>query len=101
MSYFEKEIMIKKKIKWTFIIFLLLIGRGIFAQNNNDKISDKETDTLKTKQIQEVLIKAQKKKQFSDHATILLIKRLLKKLGIPKICLPHCQNCNLILFLIQ
>ena len=71
--------MIKKKIKWTFIIFLLLIGRGIFAQNNNDKISDKETDTLKTKQIQEVLIKAQKKKQFSDHANYTFDKEALEK----------------------
>lgn len=70
--------MIKKKIKWTFIIFLLLIGRGIFAQNNNDKISDKETDTLKTKQIQEVLIKAQKKKQFSDHANYTFDKEALE-----------------------
>lgn len=59
---FEKEIMSKKKFKWTLTIFLLLIGRGVFGQTNNDKNPDNETDTLKTKQIQEVLIKSSKEK---------------------------------------
>ncbi|MGA9212607.1 outer membrane beta-barrel protein [Kaistella sp.] len=69
----------KKKIKWTFAIFLLLIGRVVFAQTNNDKVLDIEADTLNIKQIQEVLIKAQKKKQFSDHANYTFDKEALEK----------------------
>ena len=71
--------MIKKKIKGVFTIFLLFIGLCTFAQSNNEKTIDKETDTLKTKEIQEVLIKAQKKKQFSDHANYTFDKEALEK----------------------
>ncbi len=70
--------MIKKKIECGFTIFLLFIGRGIFAQSNNEKISDKESDTLKTKEIQEVIIKSQHKKQFADKAVYTFDDEALK-----------------------
>lgn len=71
--------MIKNKIKLGFTIFLLFIGFGTFAQSNNEKTTDKEIDILKTKEIQEVLIKAQKRKQFSDHANYTFDKESLEK----------------------
>lgn len=67
--------MIKNKIKLRFTIFLLFTGFGTFAQSSNEKT----TDTLKIKEIQEILIKAQNKKQFSDHANYTFKEEALEK----------------------
>jgi len=51
---------------------------GLSAQVSNGKISEKE-DTLKIKEVQEVLITFQKKKQFADHANYTFDKETLEK----------------------
>lgn len=58
-------------MKKNITIILLLAGFVAFAQEKKDSIS--------TKEIQEVLIKAQRKKQYSDHANYTFDKEALEK----------------------
>lgn len=64
--------MIKKQNKWVFAFFAFLVATSMFAQISEEK------DTLKTKEIQEVLLKSQKKKQFADHANYTFDKEALE-----------------------
>ncbi|PJJ67731.1 outer membrane beta-barrel protein [Chryseobacterium geocarposphaerae] len=86
--------MIKENNKRYFTVILALMATGMFAQTNENKISDNAVDTIKAKEIQEVLIKAQKKKQFSDHANYTFDKEALEKARHSKdllITLPELQ----------
>lgn len=60
--------------KILFALILIFSGVSIYAQNKSEK-----KDTTNTKEIQELLIKAQRKKQFSDHANYTFDKEALEK----------------------
>lgn len=66
--------MTKKTQPFLSLIFIFL-GVFSFAQNNQEE----NKDTLDTKEIQEVIIKAQHKKQFADHANYTFDKAALEK----------------------
>ena len=75
---FEKNIMIRMKSKWYCILLLMSSAVGISAQITEGNISEK-ADTVKTKEIQEVILKSQHKKQFADHANYTFDKEALEK----------------------
>ena len=58
------------------IILLIVFS---FCTLSNMKAQEEKKDTISTKEIQEVLIKAQRKKQFSDHANYTFDKEALEK----------------------
>ncbi len=70
--------MIRKKLRWNCALWVMSSAVGLSAQVSNGKISEKE-DTLKIKEVQEVLITFQKKKQFADHANYTFDKETLEK----------------------
>ncbi len=70
--------MIRKKLRWNCALWVMSLAVGLSAQVSNGKISEKE-DTLKIKEVQEVLITFQKKKQFADHANYTFDKETLEK----------------------
>ncbi|MDR2121766.1 MAG: outer membrane beta-barrel protein, partial [Flavobacteriaceae bacterium] len=66
------------------LVLISLFSCFSYAQSITEQISDKEadtleSDTLKVKEIQEILIKARKKRQFSDHANYTFDKEALEK----------------------
>ena len=58
------------------IILLIVFS---FCTLSKMKAQEEKKDTISTKEIQEVLIKAQRKKQFSDHADYTFDKEALEK----------------------
>lgn len=58
------------------IILLIVFS---FCTLSKMKAQEEKKDTISTKEIQEVLIKAQRKKQFSDHANYTFDKEALEK----------------------
>lgn len=62
-----------KSMKKIFIVAISFSFLSVFSQEK------KNTDSLQTKEIQEVLIKSQRKKQFSDHANYTFDKEALEK----------------------
>lgn len=71
--------MINKQTKWLSVCFSLFITADLCAQSKNNDISIKKADTINAKEIREVILKSQKKKQFADHANYTFDKEALEK----------------------
>ncbi|WP_228457563.1 MULTISPECIES: outer membrane beta-barrel protein [Chryseobacterium] len=75
----RNNLTMKKNKTYLYISALFFIGIHSFGQNSTDSSLEKKGDTLNTKEIEEVILKSQKKKQYADRAIYTFGKESLEK----------------------
>jgi len=69
----------KKNNIYLYISALFFISIHSFGQNSTNSSHEKKVDTLNTKEIEEVILKSQRKKQYADRAIYTFNKEVLEK----------------------
>lgn len=74
----------KKNKTYLFAISFFFISFHSFGQTSQENSLDKKADTLSTKEIQEVILKSQRKKQYADKAVYTFDEEVLKNVRYAK-----------------